>query len=191
MKHLIATRKQFKAFGRGTIEFLYPDNPKVIAFIRQFQEESILVVVNLSRHSQIDELDLSRFAGDVPQTLFSKNKFPKIKDNCYVITLSAYGYFRFLLRKEEAPIERRSEERIPALRVSSHWENVLEEKAKEKLEREILPAYIRGCRWFGGKARRIHQLKIAEALPFGRDAAASRLLLMEVLSIAGLSEPSM
>ncbi|HZR46197.1 MAG TPA: maltose alpha-D-glucosyltransferase [Candidatus Manganitrophaceae bacterium] len=187
MKHLIATRKQFKAFGRGTIEFLYPENPKVIAFIRQYQEESILVVVNLSRHSQIAELDLSRFAGYVPQTLFSKNKFPKIKEGGYVITLSAYGYFRFLLRKEAAPAESISRT-LPEIGVSLHWENILEGRARETLEREILPAYIRGCRWFGGKARGIHQIKIVEAIPFGRDASASRLLFLEVQYLEGLSE---
>ncbi len=188
MKHLISTRKRFKAFGRGSIEFISPDNPKVLAFIRQYQEETILVVVNLSRHSQIAELDLSRFSGFVPQTLFSKNKFPKIKEDPYLITLTAYGYFRFLLRKEEASVERRGEERIPEIRVSFHWENVLQEKARETLEREILPSYIRGCRWFGGKARDIQRLTIIEAIPIGRDAAASRLLLLEVAYIEGLPE---
>src|SRR5690349_1146429 len=58
MKRTIAQRKRSKAFGRGTIDFLYPDNRKVLAFIRQFEDERILVVANLSRFSQAVELDL-------------------------------------------------------------------------------------------------------------------------------------
>src|SRR5881628_331907 len=57
-KRLIGLRKRFRAFGRGTIEFLHPDNPRVLAFIRQYKNETILVVANLSRNVQYVELDL-------------------------------------------------------------------------------------------------------------------------------------
>ena len=61
MRRVIAMRKNFKAFSRGSLEFLYPDNPKVLAFLRRYEDETILVVVNLSRFAQSVELDLSRF----------------------------------------------------------------------------------------------------------------------------------
>src|SRR5206468_12528019 len=48
MKRLVALRKRLHAFGRGTIEFLQPENAKVLAFIRRHEEEIILVVANLS-----------------------------------------------------------------------------------------------------------------------------------------------
>src|SRR5438045_1289351 len=66
MKRMIALRKRYKAFSRGSIEFLYPENRKVLTFLREYEDERILVVVNLSRHPQYLELDLSRFRGSVP-----------------------------------------------------------------------------------------------------------------------------
>ena len=93
MKRIIAMRKRFKAFGRGSIEFLLSDNPKILAFIRQYEDETILVVVNLSRYSQPVELDLSRFSGYTPEEVFSRNKFPVIKDTPYALTLGFYDYF--------------------------------------------------------------------------------------------------
>ena len=36
-KRLIALRKQFQAFGRGTMEFLSPSNYRVLAFVRQLR----------------------------------------------------------------------------------------------------------------------------------------------------------
>ena len=60
MKRLIALRKRFRCFGRGTLEFLAPDNPKVLAFLRRYEDEIVLVVANLSRFAQHVELDLAR-----------------------------------------------------------------------------------------------------------------------------------
>src|SRR5687768_4290458 len=70
MKHLIDQRTQFRAFGRGTIEFLHPENSRVLAFIRRYEEEIILVVANLSRFVQGVELDLSSYKGLVPVEIF-------------------------------------------------------------------------------------------------------------------------
>src|SRR5438270_1835016 len=63
MRRVIAMRKNYKAFSRGSLEFLFPDNAKVLAFLRQHEDETIVVVVNLSRFAQSVELDLSHFAG--------------------------------------------------------------------------------------------------------------------------------
>jgi maltose alpha-D-glucosyltransferase/alpha-amylase len=94
-------RKRFKALSRGAIEFLHCNNPKVFAFIREYEDEHILAVVNLSRLSQAVEFDLSRFAGYVPEEVVSGNKFPLITSNPYVLTLGFYDYYWFLLTKEE------------------------------------------------------------------------------------------
>ena len=90
MKRLIAMRKNFKAFSRGQIEFLYPENPKVLAFVRSYDGEEILVLVNLSRYSQVVELDLSKYAGCYPEDVFGRNRFPSITEVPYVFTL---GFF--------------------------------------------------------------------------------------------------
>ena len=88
MKRVIDMRKKYKAFGRGSIEFLHPENYKILAFIRRYEEETILVVVNLSRFSQVAELDLSQYTGYRPIELFSRNQFPIIKD-CLLYTSDA------------------------------------------------------------------------------------------------------
>lgn len=188
MKRFIATRKYYKAFGRGNIEFLLPDNPKVLAFLRLYQEENILVVVNLSRHSQIAELDLSRYLGYIPETLFSRNRFPAIRDGHYVVTLGPYGYYRFLLRKEEESMRPSGKRAVPEIDIQFDWQNVFEGKGRQTLEQTVLPAYIAGCRWFGGKARPIESLRITEKIPMGKEGAAGHLLFLQVEYTEGMPE---
>jgi maltose alpha-D-glucosyltransferase/alpha-amylase len=189
MKRFIAMRKRFKAFSRGSLTFLYPDNPKVLAYVRHYENENILAVVNLSRHSQVTELDLSPFAGYVPEEVFGRNKFPPIRDGSYVLTLGSYGYYWFLLKKQEEAIKLESGWRIPELTVSGNWEKViLEERTREKLEATILPFYIKERRWFGGKAREIQQLQILEDIPIAKDSTMVRLLILEVQYTEGLPE---
>ena len=100
-KRLIALRKRFQAFGRGTIEFLSPENPKVLAFIRQFEDETVLVVANLSRFTQFVELDLRQFKGRVPTELIGRTRFPPIGELPYLLTLAPRGFFWFQLRQPE------------------------------------------------------------------------------------------
>ena len=103
-RRVIAMRKNFKAFSRGTLKFLNPDNPKVLAFLRCWENETIVVVANLSRFAQSAELDLSRFAGCVPMEVFSRNLFRPIRKTRYVVTLGPHAYYWFSL---QAPIDAR------------------------------------------------------------------------------------
>ena len=96
-KRLIALRKRFKAFGRGTIRFLRPANPKVLAFVREYGDERLLVVANLSRFVQFAELDLKEFAGVAPEEVFGRTRFPVIGDAPYRLTLGPHGFFWFSL----------------------------------------------------------------------------------------------
>jgi maltose alpha-D-glucosyltransferase/alpha-amylase len=96
-KRLIALRKRFTAFGRGSIEFLNPSNSKLLVFTRKFEDQIILVVANLSRFVQYAELDLSAFKGMIPVELFGKTKFPAIGDAPYMLTLSAHNFYWFSL----------------------------------------------------------------------------------------------
>ncbi len=187
MKRVITMRKRFKAFGRGSIEFLYPDNPKVFAFIRRYQDETILTVVNLSRFSQVVELDLSPFSGYQPEEVFSRNKFPRITDSPYVLTLSRHDYYWFVLRKAENGVKFGKIRTIPELSVGGCWESVFDGKTKETLEREILPPYITTCRWFGGKAQEMQGIKIIEDISLCEDSCATHLLLVEVRYTTELS----
>jgi maltose alpha-D-glucosyltransferase/alpha-amylase len=97
MRRLIATRKRSKAFGRGTIEFLRPRNTSVLAFLREYGDERILVVANLSGRSQPVELDLSRFPGAVPFELLGDTRFPPVGDRPYFLSLGPHGFYWFRL----------------------------------------------------------------------------------------------
>lgn len=188
MKRVIAMRKHYRALGRGNIEFLATDNPKVIAFVRQHEGETLLAVINLSRFSQVVEIDLSRFAGFVPEEIFSGNTFPLIKDSPYILTLGFYDYFWLLLRKEEERAEVPGVEEIPQLSTSGKWGSVFEGKAKERFEKNMLSLFIRRQRWFGGKGRKLLQTRISENIPVGDDEKIARLLFVEVQYSEGLPE---
>ena len=98
-KRIVALRKRFKAFGRGTIEFLQPDNPRVLAFIRHHEDEQILVVANLSRFVQYVELDMHKYEGMIPVELFGRNEFPAIGELPYLLTIGSHGFYWFQLKR--------------------------------------------------------------------------------------------
>ena len=100
MKRLIAVRKQHPACGRGTLEFLHPANQKVLAYVRQDRNETLLFVHNLAGSAQPVELELSRFSGTWPMELFANSRFPTIGETPYLLSLAPYGYYWFRLDKK-------------------------------------------------------------------------------------------
>jgi maltose alpha-D-glucosyltransferase/alpha-amylase len=187
MKRVIAMRKRFKAFGRGSLEFLLPDNPKILAFIRKYEEESILVVANLSRYFQVGELDLSSFVGCIPEEVASQGRFPTIRESPYVLTLGPHNYLWLLLKREEA-FSLSGEKVIPEIHIPAPWETVLEGENRKRLEEEILPGYLMGCRWFGGKARTIRKVQVVEDIPMTKDSDVSHVLFLQVNYTEGAQE---
>ena len=180
MRRVIAMRKNFKAFSRGSLEFLYPDNAKVLAFLRRWENETIVVIVNLSRFAQSAELDLSRFAGYVPMEVFSRNLFRPIRKSRYVITLGPHAYYWFAL---QAPTDGRRalKKRVsPTIKAPAELNILLGNGQREQLEREILPNYVRTCRWFGSKARTFRHLRVIEELAISPDAGCARLWFVEI-----------
>ena len=106
MRQLIALRKRWKAFGLGTLEFLSPDNRKVLAWVRRYQEECILAVANLSRFVQPVELDLVSYQSRVPVELFGRTHFPPVTDKPYFLTLGPHAFYWFSLEaKAPAQVE--------------------------------------------------------------------------------------
>jgi maltose alpha-D-glucosyltransferase/alpha-amylase len=101
MRNMVGLRKMFNVFGRGSIEFLNPDNRKVVAHVRRYQEDQILCVANLSRFAQPVALDLSAFAGATPIEMQGYTAFPEIGDTPYVLTLGAYDYYWFELQRRD------------------------------------------------------------------------------------------
>ncbi|WP_455370996.1 maltose alpha-D-glucosyltransferase [Petrachloros mirabilis] len=99
MKRMIAVRKQHPAFGRGTLTFLRPRNDKVIAYLREYREDTLLLVQNLAASAQPVELDLAKFQGAVPIELFGNSRFPAVGTQPYTLSLGPYGYYWFTLRQ--------------------------------------------------------------------------------------------
>jgi maltose alpha-D-glucosyltransferase/alpha-amylase len=97
MKRLIRVRKQYPVFGRGDIRFLEPENQKVLAYVRQYEGQRVLIVNNLSRYSQPVELDLSAYNGMAPVEMLGETRFPRIGELPYFITLGPHGYYWFRL----------------------------------------------------------------------------------------------
>jgi maltose alpha-D-glucosyltransferase/alpha-amylase len=181
MKRRIAIRRHFKAFGRGTIEFLHPENRKVIAFIRSYQYERILVVANLSRFVQCAELDLSTFQGTVPLEIFGQTRFPPIGELPYFFTLGPRDFYWFSLvpQRPEEVFLTAEEPQLSTVVVAGKWDNVFRGNAKGALE-ELLPNFLRGRRWFGGKARSIKTAMIREVIPAGNGLSAAYVTLVQV-----------
>src|SRR5260370_29830227 len=102
-KRLIALRKRHRAFGRGSLELLRPENRKVLAYIRKYESEQILCVANLSRFLQAIELDLSKWKGLVPVELFSSNEMPVIGDNPYFLPTAPHPFSSFTLHPHPPP----------------------------------------------------------------------------------------
>jgi maltose alpha-D-glucosyltransferase/alpha-amylase len=92
-RRMIAVRKRHKVFGRGTLEFLTPANEKILAYVRTYEGQSVLLVHNLAESAQAVELNLSRFKGIVPIELFGDSRFPQIGDQPYVLSLGPYGSY--------------------------------------------------------------------------------------------------
>jgi len=99
MRRLIAIRKRYPVFGRGTIEFLHPSNLAILAYTRSYEDQILLAVNNLSRFVQPVELDLRAFLGYVPVELFGETVFPRIGEQPYLLSLGPHTFYWFRLEK--------------------------------------------------------------------------------------------
>jgi len=186
MKRVINERKKYKAFGRGSIEFLHPENAKVLAFTRTYQDETILVVVNLSRFSQVAKLDLHEYSGYTPVEIFSKNEFPNISEHQdYMFTLSSHAYHWFLLKKVTSDVT--PDSNLPTVHLSSS-EEMEASTFRQKLITELLPAYLKRSRWFMEKKRKIHDIEIVDHLTVPLKTQNGYLMILKIHYESGLPD---
>jgi maltose alpha-D-glucosyltransferase / alpha-amylase len=186
-KRVLILRKRWKAFGKGSLEFLQPANRKILAFVRECEEERILVVVNLSRFPQPVELDLVRFKDSVPLELFGRTEFPVIKEKPYFLTLSPHAAFWFSLQPKRVPTtngQGPSGRQLEPLLVSDTWEELTSGRGRELLESR-LPAYLHERRWFGGKTREIKSVHIRDSIQVPFDSQKALLLVLLVDYVQG------
>jgi maltose alpha-D-glucosyltransferase/alpha-amylase len=177
-RNMIALRKLFRVFGRGTLEFLNPLNRKVLAYLRRFDGEQILCVANLSRFAQPVDLDLSEWEGMVPVEMLGYVEFPPIGRQPYRLTLGAYSFLWLELHGTAESAETANGNSETVLTIAGGWESLFEGAARSRFERTVLPAYFPKQRWFTGRSRRIRSTEVRDWTTL--DPLSSALALIEV-----------
>jgi len=184
MRNMIALRKLFRVFGRGTIKFLNPANRKILAYLRQYNDEQILCVANLSRFAQPVDLDLTSLEGTTPVEMLGYVEFPAINRHPYRLTLAPYSFLWLELQKR-APTDEGAvdvSEQTP-LSAAAGWEGLLAGAGRHRLETLNFPEFLQKQRWFAGKARAIATTQIVDWATL--NPAHSALALVDVQAADG------
>jgi maltose alpha-D-glucosyltransferase/alpha-amylase len=177
MKRMLQVRKTSQAFGRGTLKFIRPGNRKVLVYLRQYGDDTILCVVNLSRSAQPVEIDLADHKGAVPIELLGSTAFPPVGELPYFLTLPAYGFYWFRLSREaQAPPwhdERMAPEDLPVLVLVEGWNSFFPERVaawranlatrlRVQLESRVIPQFVAAQRWYAGKGAPIVSARLTD-----------------------------
>ncbi len=185
MRRMLTLRRNHKVFGRGTLRFLYPRNRRILAYLREYDDETVLCIANLARTPQAVELDLSAYAGRVPVEMTGPSPFPPIGQLNYQLTLPPYAFYWFELRASgEAAPKWRDEppEQLPefqTLVVRESLRELLGERYSATILRDLLPAYLQRRRWFAAKNETISSVRIAYAaqVPSSREIMLTEIVV--------------
>ena len=183
MKRMIAVRGGHDVFGRGEMKLLYPSNRKVLAYVRETQEEAVLCVANLSRQAQAVELDLAPYAGRVPIEMTGRSPFPPVGALPYLVTLPAYGFFWFLLAGEgqspdwHIPMAQPLPEFITLTTRDGRIDTAVSGREGRQLEADVLPQFLPRQRWFAAKDKAIRKVSLT---PLGEMPGPHALAVLDV-----------
>jgi maltose alpha-D-glucosyltransferase/alpha-amylase len=167
-KRLISVRKSTLAFGRGTMTFIRPENRSVLAYVRQYRDEVILCVANLSRSAQATQLDLSPWKDRVPLEMLGRTRFPAIGELPYMITLAPYGFYWFQL-KERDKSEHVAPSVVPefetlVIPLGATWVSLA--RTRGVFERDVLPGHLARSRWYPERSPQAIRPVLTSAIPF-------------------------
>jgi len=194
-KRMLAVRKTSQAFGRGSRQFLRPGNRKILAYLREFGDDTILCVANLSRSAQPVELNLAPFKGRVPVEMLGRTAFPPIGDLPYLLTISAYGFYWFRLATDAAGPSWHEQivsvDERPVLVLFDGWTSLfrervvpwrigMAEKTRAQFETDTLPPYIETQRWYAAKGTPIERARITEQVLWQEGKACWLVALVEL-----------
>src|SRR5215470_2753311 len=179
MRNMIALRKLFSVFGRGGLKFFDPANRKILAYMRQYQDERVLCVANLSRFAQPVDLDLSEAEGAIPVEMLGYVEFPPIDRRPYRLTLAPYSFLWLELQQRAQPAEVSMDfvEEAP-INATAGWEGMLNGATCQRLETTSFVSYLPKQRWFAGKSRNIKSTRILDWTTL--QSSQSVLILLEV-----------
>ena len=181
-RNMIALRKLFQVFGRGSLKFLNPANRKILAYLRDLDRgdvshETVLCVANLSRFAQPVSLDLADYAGFEPVEMLGYVPFPTINETPYALTLAPYSF----LWLELQPGSAKSPEFSQTLQdeagsaageiaandtaildlISKGWQGLVGGDGLALIE-SMLPNWLPRQRWFGAKSRTIQSVRVMD-----------------------------
>ena len=187
MRNMIALRKLFEVFGRGSMKFFDPVNRKVLAYMREYQDQRVVCVANLSRFAQPVDLNLSEAAGAIPVEMLGYVEFPPIEHQPYRLTLAPYSFLWLELQQKRQPVAVNVDfvDEV-CLQATAGWQDIFEGATCERLETVHLPEYLPRQRWFAGKSLRIESTRIRDWTIFNSSNFA--LLLVEVQFVSGKSD---
>ncbi|MES2832926.1 MAG: maltose alpha-D-glucosyltransferase [Pseudomonadota bacterium] len=197
MRRMLAVRSKHAAFGRGTLKILYPANRKILAYLREYDDgsgsgpETILCVANVSQAAQAVELELSDFIGRVPVEMLGGAAFPPIGQLNYLLTLPPYGFYWFSLAAQARmpSWHMPSPEPLPeytTLVIRHSVAEIMNSPIRERLEKDVLPAYLPKRRWYADKGETLHSARIALTLelpPSPSRASILPVLLTEIETV--------
>jgi maltose alpha-D-glucosyltransferase/alpha-amylase len=171
MKRLIALRKKHPAFGRGTLRFLHPENRRILAFVREHERETILVVANLSRYAQWTELPLADHAGRVPVELFGAVDFPRIGSDPYMLSLGPHSFLWSRLAAGPSTAEQpTSAADLPELA----WRGDLAERLRRHNDEvaDVLLRWMVTHRWYRGGTHPVAGARVLDVLQLPKTPSA-------------------
>ncbi|MGE3190090.1 MAG: maltose alpha-D-glucosyltransferase, partial [Vicinamibacterales bacterium] len=169
MRRIIALRKRYQTFGRGSLDIVPADNRKILAYVREDADHQILVVANMSRTVQPVHLDLERFRGLHPVEMIGNTTLPAVGADPYFLTLGPHAFYWFLLSRVAEPVVVQrprlpgvAGDVRPALLVSAEWALLFDGHARHVLERDALAGFMARQRWFGSKSRRVSAVRFVD-----------------------------
>jgi len=177
MKRLIDIRKKYKAFGRGSLKFIDIENKKILSYIREYENEKILVAVNLSKWSQAVKLNLNDYQSYTPIELFSGNEFPTIEANPYTITFGPYEYYWFILEKKEENV---SNYIAPNISLISNFKSLFSRENLKFNFAQTLLKYLKKSNYIMNYKKSINSLEILDALELEVNKAYLLILNIEL-----------
>ena len=191
-RNMIALRKLFQVFGRGTLTFLNPSNRKILAYLRDLDRgdgthETILCIANLSRFAQPVTLDLALFTGMEPVEMLGYVSFPTITEAPYSLSIAPYSYLWLELqpaavRQEEvpeltleAPPQNSPEEFAVLDLLTKGWAGFIAGHGLGVLE-TAMAAWLPRQRWFGAKTRKIQSVRVIDWAELPSAIAANTMI---------------
>jgi maltose alpha-D-glucosyltransferase/alpha-amylase len=176
-RRMLAVRKTSHAFGRGKRVFLNPGNRKILAYLSDYEDDTILAVFNLSRAAQPVELDLAAYKGRVPVEMLGRTSFPPISALPYLLTLPSFGFYWFRLATDAVSPSWHQEgvalQDRPTLVLFDDWTSFFRDRVmpwrigmadrlRTQFETDTLPRHIEIQRWYASKGSTIERARLID-----------------------------